>query len=73
MKKGKCNDKKIWKKCMFTCQKCTQGTMLHYENKLTKNHKLIFTGEVSKAWKITIVDLKVFQVLEINNLRTNRG
>ena len=24
-KKGKCEDKKIWKKCMDTCQKCTPG------------------------------------------------
>ena len=28
-------------------------------------------GEVSKAWKMTIVDFKVFQVLEFNNFRTN--
>ena len=24
-KKGKCEDKKTWKKCMETCQKCTPG------------------------------------------------
>jgi hypothetical protein len=26
-KKGKCENKKIWKKCMETCQKCTPGTI----------------------------------------------
>jgi hypothetical protein len=29
------------------------------------------TGEVSKAWNITTEDIRVFQVLELNNLRTN--
>ena len=26
-KKGKCEDKKTWKKCMETCKKCTPGTI----------------------------------------------
>ena len=26
-KKGKCKDKKTWKKCMDTCKKCTPGTV----------------------------------------------
>ena len=29
------------------------------------------SGEVSMAWKITAVDIRVFQVLEFNNFRTN--
>ena len=28
-------------------------------------------GEVSKAWKITTVDFRVSQVLELNNFRAN--
>ena len=33
-KKGKCKDKKIWKKCMETCQKCTPGTIDYFSNRL---------------------------------------
>jgi hypothetical protein len=33
-KKGKCEDKKIWKKCMETCQKCTPGINAIYNVQL---------------------------------------
>ena len=30
-KKGKCEDKKTYKKCMETCQKCTPGTTDNFQ------------------------------------------
>jgi hypothetical protein len=31
-KKGKCEDKKTWKKCMETCKRCTPGIIVDFQS-----------------------------------------
>ena len=40
-------------------------------SEITETAEVNEAGEVSKAWKITTVDFRVFQVLEFNNFRAN--
>ena len=40
-------------------------------SEITETTEVHEAGEVSKAWKITTVDFKVFLVLEFNNFSSN--
>ena len=42
-KKGKCENKKIWKKCMYTCEKCTPGIIDDFQLHYTKGKKVMLT------------------------------
>ena len=42
-KKGKCKNKKIWKKCMDTCEKCTPGIIDDFQLHYTKGKKVMLT------------------------------
>ena len=54
----------------FFLQVSDKSPFIFFDSEVAEAAEVNEAGDVSKAWKITTVDFRVFQVLEFNNLRT---